>query len=62
MDSHEGVIDMFRDSLHLQWPEVEPAMKQDIADVDWPLAKKSKSYVGRVIEKEGSLQKRLCMD
>jgi hypothetical protein len=60
--SHEGVIKMFKDSLNLQWPEDEPAMKQDIPDMDWSSARKSKSYVGRDIEKEGSSQKRLRTD
>jgi hypothetical protein len=62
MDSHEGVIKMFKDSLDLQWPEDEPATKQHISDMDWLSARKSKSYVGRDIEKEGSSQKRLCTD
>jgi hypothetical protein len=62
MDSHKGVIKMFKDSLDLQWPEDEPATKQHITDMDWLLARKSKLYVRRDIEKEGSLQKRLRMD
>jgi hypothetical protein len=62
MDSHEGVINMFKDSLYLQWPEDEPATKQHIPDMDWPLARKSKLYIRRDIEKEGSSQKRLHMD
>jgi hypothetical protein len=62
MDSHEGVIKMFKDSLDLQWPEDEPAMKQHITDMDWSLARKSKLYVRRDIEKEGSSQKRLRTD
>jgi hypothetical protein len=62
MDSHEGVINMFKDSLYLQWPKDEPATKQHIPDMDWPLARKSKSYVGRDIKKEGSSQKRLHTD
>jgi hypothetical protein len=62
MDSHEGVINMFKESLYLQWPEDEPATKQHIPDMYWLFARKSKSYVGRDIEKEGSSQKRLRMD
>jgi hypothetical protein len=62
MVSHEGVIKMFKDSLDLQWPEDEPATKQHIPDMDWWSARKSKSYVRRDIEKEGSSQKRLRTD
>jgi hypothetical protein len=62
MDSHEGVIKMFKDSLDLQWPKDEPATKQHITDMDWLLARKSKSYVRRNIKKEGSSQKWLRTD
>ncbi|KAF8498552.1 hypothetical protein F5888DRAFT_181617 [Russula emetica] len=33
LENHKGVIGMFRESLDFAWPEVEPAMKQDIARI-----------------------------
>ena len=59
LDNHEGVIGIFRDSLSLDWPKDEPAMKQDIAHTGreglYSSSKRSKSsYLGKDIRKEGS--------
>ena len=68
LDNHEGVISIFRDSLSLDWPKDEPAMKQDIAHTRreglYSSFKRSKSsYLGKDIGKEGSSsQKRLHIE
>lgn len=60
---HQQVITTFRKSLEVRWPEVEPAVKQDIAIPDRIarcLSKRSKSsYHEKDIGKGGSSQKRL---
>jgi hypothetical protein len=65
LDTHEGVIGIFTASLLHGWPEDEPAMKQYIAHTEREglysssKSKRSKSYYGKDVGKEGSSQKRL---